>query len=32
MDISIDTFVDEDLKKIDEMLYVVNIFPIDLRV
>lgn len=33
MDISIDTFIDEDLKKIDEMLYVdVNIIPIDFRV
>lgn len=31
MDISIDTFVDEDLKKIDEMPYVVNIIPIDFR-
>lgn len=33
MDISIDIFVDEDLKKIDEMLYVdVNIIPIGFRV
>lgn len=32
MDISIDIFVDKDLKKIDEILYVdVNIIPIDFR-